>query len=47
MAISDSKLQGSFSLVTVHLPSQHGCSFLAVGIDSHTGSPALKERDTV
>ena len=36
-----SKLQDPFRLVIVHLPSQRGCSFLAVGIDNHTGSRSM------
>ena len=46
-ALVSSKLQDPFRLVIVHLPSKRGCSFLAVGIDNHTGSPALKEHGAV
>jgi len=45
--LDSSTLHDPFTLLTVHLPSQCGCKFLAVGTDSQTGSPGLKEHEAV
>ena len=45
VAIGEFQVARSLSLVTVHFPSQCGCSFLDVGVDNRT--PTLKKRETV